>query len=291
MVGLQKPGVDAWVNYYQPNGSPPSHNDMAILLGSKDMVSHRVRIHDLRPEMDRFSLDANGFQCATLHSQVTDFGDESQIRNVYFKEVEKLIQETTGASRVLVYNHTVRSKPSNEFGDQVKGRYQGIDGPAYRIHVDQTPPGAQNTVRFMFPELADEVNAGNFQLLNVWRPLKKVDRDPLMVADMAALSTDDLITVPRSYYDGLQSSNYVVKYEGRPAVEASDPVTDGLSNGGEHSWWYIDQQEAHEAIIFSCSDLRPSKRPEGTVHGSFLLPDQDGNPPRQSIEVRVIAFF
>lgn len=94
MVGLQKPGVDAWVNYYQPNGSPPSHNDMAILLGSKDMVSHRMRIHDLRPEMDRFSLDANGFQCATLHSQVTDFGDESQIRNVYFKEVEKLIQET-----------------------------------------------------------------------------------------------------------------------------------------------------------------------------------------------------
>ena len=109
----------------------------------------------------------------------------------------------TGASRVLVYNHTVRSKPSNEFGDQVKGRYQGTDGPAYCVHVDKTPEGARNTVRFIFPDLAHEVDVGNFQLLNVWRPLKRVTCDPLMVADMAVMPVNDLIMVPRSYYNGL----------------------------------------------------------------------------------------
>ena len=74
-------------------------------------------------------------------------------------------------------------------------------------------------------------------------------------------------------------------------MEAGGPVSDCVSGNGEHSWWYIDQQELHEAIIFSCSDLRAaSKSREGTVHGASQLPDQDGQPPRQALKSAWLRF-
>ncbi|KAI9847158.1 MAG: hypothetical protein M1837_003020 [Sclerophora amabilis] len=292
------PGVDAYVNYYQPPepGAVPEKNDMALMLGDKDMVSHWMHIHDMRGREDEFSLDVQGFQSAKLHSKVADFQDADEIKSTYYSEIQELVKRVTGASRVLVYNHTVRTKPKNDFGDHVKGTYQGIEGPAPRIHVDQTPAGAESLLKFMFPDEADEVTKRGYQLINIWRPLTPIRRDPLMVADMSKMSTSDLVPIPRSYYNNMTSANFVCKYDGYGATKSMREddetlIADGLSNGGEHSWWYIGGQEPDEALMFSCSDLRPGKRANGTVHGSFSLPDQEGIPPRQSVEVRVIAVF
>ena len=89
------PGVNAVVNYYVPNsdGSPPATNDMAVMLGQKDMISHKMRIRDLRPYKEEYSLDRNGFQYATIHSTLTDATDETQIKEVYYREIEKLVQD------------------------------------------------------------------------------------------------------------------------------------------------------------------------------------------------------
>ncbi|KAF3480658.1 uncharacterized protein GIQ15_06005 [Arthroderma uncinatum] len=285
-------GVDAWINYYKPpaDGSLPQHNDLEIMLGDKDMVSYRMRIHDLRGKENDFTLDTHGLQYAKLQTKVTDWANEDEIKSTYFPEVEELVKRVTGASQVLVYNHTVRNAAANDYGDHVKG-IQGVTGPARRIHVDQTPEGAASTVAFMFPEQVDDFTKRGYQLLNVWRPLTRVCRDPLMVADMLKMPESDLVVVPRSYYNGMKSWNYAVKYNGSEAANNAEAIVDGKSSGGEHSWWYIGDQEADEAMIFSCSDLRPGKRANGAVHGSFCLPDQEKFPARQSIEVRVVAVY
>ncbi|KAE8375463.1 hypothetical protein BDV26DRAFT_299647 [Aspergillus bertholletiae] len=286
-VEIATPGVDALVNYYLPNsdGSPPTTNDMAVMLGQKDMISHRMRIHDLRSEKEHYSLDRNGFQYATLHSKLTDATDDGQVREIYYKEIEELVKNVTGAKRVLVFNHAVRTKTGNEYGDQVKDRYQGVEGPAYRIHIDQTPQGALSIAQFMFPELAEELQNGNFQVINVWRPLVRVQRDPLMVADTAQMPADDLLLINRVYYNGLRSSNFVIKYAGKPTAPQEGTV-DGYSSNGKHNWWYIEHQEPTEALVFSSSGFRNGKAIIGTPHGSFCLPHQDQYPARQSIECR-----
>ena len=60
-----------------------------------------------------------------------DFYDEDELRRVYYAEAERLIAEATGASKVFVFDHTVRR------------RVQGVDDrapgaprqPATSVHV------------------------------------------------------------------------------------------------------------------------------------------------------------
>lgn len=125
---------------------------------------------------------------------------------------------------------------------------------------------------------------------------------------MAHFPTADLICIDREYYDGMIGQNYAPKYDGAGAVKAALPdlgteeevshtdqgVADGRSNGGHHSWWFLDEMETNEAVLFSCSGKRPGMdtvADGGTVHGSVILPDQDDKPVRQSVEVHLIAIF
>ena len=303
MTSKLDPAVDCWINYYQPpaDGSKPSLNDMDLMLGDKDLSRRLMRIHDARGREKNFTLLRNGFQFAKLQSTLTDFHDTEQIKAVYFPEVQDLVKRTTGASRVVVYDHNVRQSSGNDFGAHVKG-YQGIQGPAKRIHVDATPLGAESIMSFFCKgEDIEDIKRRGYQLINIWRPLRRIDRDPLIVADMNKMPAEDLVTIPRSYFNGLTNSNYICKYEGcngAVITQADDKadkgefqVADGLSNGGEHCWWYLGEQEPDEAVLFSSSDCRPGKLATGAVHGSCPLPDQADKPVRQSVEVRVIAVF
>ena len=304
MIARIDPGVDCWISYYNPpaDGSKPSMNDMDLMLGDKDMAKRLMRLHDARGREKDFTLLRNGFQLANLKTALDDFHDTEKIKAVYFPEVQDLVKRITGASRVVIYDHNVRQSPGNDFGDHVKG-YQGIQGPAKRIHVDATPPGAESIMSFMCKDDdVEDIKRRGYQLINVWRPLKRIDRDPLIVADMNKMPAEDLVTIPRSYFNGLTNSNYVCKYDGyngSAIIEGDEKangkgdlqVADGLSHGGEHSWWYWGGQDTDEVVLFSSSDCRPGKLATGAVHGSCPLPDQGDKPVRQSVECRVIAIF
>ena len=84
---------------------------------------------------------------------------------------------------------------------------------------------------------------------------------------------------------------FVITQGNNKADNGEFQVADGLSNGGEHCWWYLGEQEPDEAVLFSGSDCRPGKLATGAVYGSCPLPDQADKPVRQSVEVRVIAVF
>jgi hypothetical protein len=71
---------------------------------------------------------------------VKDFFNDEEIQAIYYPEIEKMIKESTGASKVIVFDHTVRksaSKNLNSLG--VKGASAGA---VARVHCDYTAAGA-----------------------------------------------------------------------------------------------------------------------------------------------------
>jgi hypothetical protein len=67
-------------------------------------------IHDARPVTGRLTLDGEGLALVEHRSAVKDFYDEDELRRVYYPEAIRLVAEATGASRVLVFDHTIRRR-------------------------------------------------------------------------------------------------------------------------------------------------------------------------------------
>ncbi len=108
------PLVEAELNYTAPTTEklrnytyePPE----GVARSNSAREAHRVPIHSVRPIASDVTLDREGF--AVLHhaSEVRDFYDEDELRRVYYGEAERLIAEATGASKVFVFDHTLRRR-------------------------------------------------------------------------------------------------------------------------------------------------------------------------------------
>jgi hypothetical protein len=70
----------------------------------------QVEIEDLRGKEDSVTLDTAGFQFGTHKSAVEGFYDEEEIKNVYYPESVALIKQATGASHVLIFDHSTSSQ-------------------------------------------------------------------------------------------------------------------------------------------------------------------------------------
>src|ERR1700677_2396209 len=70
---------------------------------------HNVVIEDARGRESEFNLDRNGFALVKAPSEVRDFYNPDVIKSVYYPEVERLLLNTLGASRVAVFDHNVRN--------------------------------------------------------------------------------------------------------------------------------------------------------------------------------------
>lgn len=117
--------VPATLNYYAPTGDEapyryihltpppgkPEHN-----LGDDPRP---VVINDARGREDEFSLDVYGFQFARHVSAEKEFVDEEKIRGEYYKEIEQLLKDVSGAKKVVIFDHTIRSAVSGIWQDSV----------------------------------------------------------------------------------------------------------------------------------------------------------------------------
>ena len=68
-----------------------------------------VRIQNGRPLAAEFSLDITGFVLVEHRTAVADFFDAGQLESVYYPEIVNLVKQTSGAARVVVFDHTLRS--------------------------------------------------------------------------------------------------------------------------------------------------------------------------------------
>ena len=86
-------------------------------------------IADARGRESEFTLDGNGFALLHAPSKERDFTDETAITGGYYDECAAIVRRATGATRVVVFDHTLR------------GPGQPRD-PVMRVHNDYTEKSA-----------------------------------------------------------------------------------------------------------------------------------------------------
>jgi len=94
-----------------------------------------MRIENGRPLAGRFSLDTDGFEFVAHPTKVKDFFDAEELKRVYYPEVEALIKRVSGALRVAVFDHTLRS------GDEAERESKLVREPVLNVHNDVQRPG------------------------------------------------------------------------------------------------------------------------------------------------------
>src|SRR5262245_27720969 len=110
--------IEATVNYIFDNGEKIFTQTAAP--GSTDVRSggtldpHRVTIRNARLQVGPFALDREGFRFVRHDTKVADFFDGDEIRRVYYPEMEALVKAESGAARVVVFDHTLRTADADE---------------------------------------------------------------------------------------------------------------------------------------------------------------------------------
>ncbi len=228
----------------------------------------RVPIRDGRPLASRFSLEKNGFIFVKHETAVQDFFDKQRLESAYYPEVAQLIKQVSGAARVFVFDHTLRS------GDEAEREAKLVREPVLWAHNDYTEWSAPQRVRDLLPEEAGTLLARRFAIIQVWRAINRpIQSNPLAIADAASVAFEDLLIAERRYPDRV-GQTYRLRYN------------------SAHRWFYFPEMRREEALVFKVFDSEKDGRARFTAHTSFDDPSTPPDaPPRQSIEARALAFF
>jgi len=228
----------------------------------------RVTIRNGRLLADRLSLDEQGFVFVEHKTKVKDFFDPAQLESAYYPEVEQLIKGLSGAARVVIFDHTLRS------GDETEREVRLIREPVLSAHNDYTEWSGPNRVREFLPDEAEALLARRFAIIQAWRAINRpIQRNPLAVADARSIALEDCLVAERRYPHRV-GQTYRLKYS------------------PDHRWFYFPEMRRDEALVFKVYDSAKDGRARFTPHTSFEDPASPPNAPaRQSIEVRAFAFF
>jgi len=223
---------------------------------------HEIRIEDGRGREQEFTLDRNGFALVKAPSQVRDFYADEEIKRTYYPEVEQLLRDKIGASRVVIFDHTVRNAAR-----------QGAREPSRRVHNDHTIDSAPRRVRDHLGDAAGELLKHRFGVVNVWRPIRGPVLDsPLALCDARTFTDADLIASDLVY----------------PHVRGE---TSSVEYKPGHRWYYFSEMQPDEVALIRVHDSADDGRARLSFHTSFDNPLATGAPPRESIEVRTLVFF
>jgi hypothetical protein len=264
--------IEATLNYLLDTGEAPwtySGGDGSTEVrsgGERD--PHKVTIRNGRPHANEFTLERSGFRFVRHDTAMKDFLDRDEVKRVYYPEMEALIKAESGAKRVVVFDHTLRTA-DDAFREERK-----IREPVQRVHNDYTEWSGPQRVRDVLPDEAEDLLKRRFAIVQTWRPFRHpVETFPLAIADAASLAPADLVVSERRYPNRV-GQTYAITYN--PA----------------HRWFWFPRQQRNEAIVFKVFDSEKDGRARWTAHTAFDDPTAPPNArPRESIETRTLAFF
>ncbi len=245
---------------------------VAATAGPSGQIEHRgrydehvVTLHDQRRA--ETSIDEEGFELAPHPTAVADFHDLATLPAAYYPEVKAIVRRVTGAQRVEVFDHTVRSGDPDEQDDKI------LREPLQIAHNDYTEKSGPARLRLALPDEADALLRGRFAIVQVWRPTHEPIRArPLALCDARTVRAADLLLTERRHRDRV---GYIYNLLHHPAQR----------------WCWFSEMTRDEALVFKVYDSDET-RARFTPHGSAVLLDTPPDaPPRRSIEVRTIALF
>lgn len=229
---------------------------------------HLVTIHDVRPIVGQLALERNGFVVLDEQTDVTDFTEKDRLAR-YCRQTEALVQRLTGANKVVSFGPIIRTNA---------GGTHGHNQPAFGAHVDY---GARTVADFTRDLLSAEEAARRLErrhmLINVWRPITMVESAPLAVCDASTVSREDLFD--SEVVGGLGDFN-------RRSLWGFN-----LAYRPDHKWYWVPHMQPWEVVAFKLFDSDPDAV-QFTAHSAFEDPNTPPDAaPRQSVEVRTIAYL
>ncbi|KNZ77549.1 hypothetical protein J132_05142 [Termitomyces sp. J132] len=267
-----EPSTTGVFHYYLPplDGSRPYKNINDRNDKNYIRDTHEVVVENIRGNESEFTLDVSGFQYYTHNSRCKSFNTDAEVRENYYPESIDVIKRLTGASKVILFDHTIRRHRPEDHEESPEKRQ-----PVVNVHVDQTPDSAVARVYRHIPEEADQLLKHRFQILNLWRPISHDTFDfPLGFIDTRTMNNSDLMPMTLKFPGG-PGETYGVKYN--PA----------------HKWIYLRGMATDEIVLFKCYDtLQDNNICTFNAHSAFVDPSAPRDSPlRESIELRALVFY
>ncbi|TFK68053.1 hypothetical protein BDN72DRAFT_821708 [Pluteus cervinus] len=231
-----------------------------------------VTIENLRGKEHLYKLDNAGFQLGHHPANHKSFTSDAEIEAEYYPESIELIKKVTGASQVVLFDHTIRRRRPGEVDDTPQKRQ-----PVAQAHVDQTAKATIARVhRHLPPSEAPALLQRRHQIINLWRPISHPAVDwPLAVCDYRSVNPkEDVFPVALIYPD-------------------TEGETMGVKYNSEHKWKYFHGVTPEEYILIKCYDsVEDGSVAVFTPHTGFADPaTPPGTPLRESIELRALVFY
>jgi len=225
-------------------------------------------IRNARPLRASLGLDRQGFVLVDHATHMRDFYDADELKRVYYAEVVELVKQVSGATRVFLFDHTLRS------GDESEREARLIREPVLSAHNDYTEWSGPQRVRDLLPDEAEQLLSRRFAIIQAWRSIAHpIVKNPLTIADARTIASEDLHVSERRYPDRV-GQTYRLSYN--PA----------------HQWYYFPEMRRDEALVFKVFDSKKDGRARFVPHTSFDNPLAPADAlPRRSIEIRTLAFF
>ena len=265
--------IRAKFNYIVDTGVPPVRYidwpEMEHEAIPPQYRQYEMTVRNGRPLQATFEFDVHGFVFVDHRTQVKDFADETERKRVYDPEVQALIKKHSGASDVIVFDHTIR------VSDEDMQKAVDARPTVKSVHNDYTEASAPRRLReIVGDEEAERRFRKRWAIVQVWRPIRgKVLIDPLGICDGCSIPQQGFIRVERRY-----------KYRTGEVYH--------IAHNPAHQWFYFPQMTRDEALVFKVFDSDTTKPSRFTAHSAFDDPATPADaPPRESIETRTFAFF
>jgi hypothetical protein len=125
----------------------------------------------------------------------------------------------------------------------------------------------------------DIIDSGrHWQVMNFWRPLKTIYKDPFALTDATSVPDSDLIVYSTPNKSG----------QGPPLIQTYF-VQSG--SGEEHQWYYLSEMRPDEVVAFKIYESDPSCKAQRVVHTAVKDPGMDNKDTRESLELRTILIY
>ena len=265
--------VEAELSYIVDDGIPPVRYvdwpEEAHKAHPATYENHKMRIENGRISGEKFTLPSHGFTLVKHGTKMRDFYDEDEILSVYYPETERLIREQSGAERVLIFDHTVRTADESHHAERWKRQ------PVHAVHNDYTELSAPQRVRdFLPPDEAEAALQRRFGIVQTWRSIApSIESEPLAMCDGRTIPEIGFIRYQRRYRDRIGETYHI----------AYSP---------EHRWYYFPHMTRDEALVFRVFDTDPDAGVRFTAHTAFDDPTTPPDArPRESIEMRALVFY
>ena len=235
-----------------------------------------VTVHDGWHRAKEFSIDNEGFSLHDFKTGHTAWEDEEAVRKDFYPEVVEFLKQAVGAKRVLVFDHTIRTK-ANAAKKVTQETNTSQRAPVMLVHCDYTAESGPARVKQLLPQEAEDLLSRRVAFINVWKPIHNVVlENPLAMCDATTTSLADDFFKLHLHYRDRDGENYVMRH--RP----------------DHKWWYLPQLNPQQLLLLKTydSDTTTPGRARFLAHSAFADPSTPTDAPtRESVEIRTIAFF